>query len=567
MAAKETARLEFTVKDEKGEAVPFRAEWGRSDEAPGGRVWSDTGAATVEVPADCTWVLVRRGIHYDAVKLDIDLRAGDSRSLDLTLRKRFDPRALGWYGGENHMHVLHGRNDPPASIAEGGRKAAADGLDYIQLAAAWDPSFEWLSTEELNRQCREASTEAVTVGWNIEAPKAYMSKDDGGKSGNLHCYGHGWTVGLKDNALGKDFFSTGPNFHVIQEVHRQGGIVGCAHPVRAGFRWGNFVSNWASELPFDFVAGTAYDAVDILNDSPLLFFESEHIWYNLLNLGYRVAGTGNSDGSVGGSPAMGRYRTYTRIDGGFTWEKLAKSMRAGRNIATSGPFVLFEVDEEDPGAEFPADNRVRRARIRAWSGPLPGETLTSVQLVRNGVVIRAWNLRTENAREWETVFEISDDEFAWYCVRVLSNSCDPRSVYHWGQHLQELAVANPVYFLPEGFQRPTPALARVALQVTGDSNEPLAASVTVWNDDCEVDNYEIAACGGTLTVPATASLCIKAPGYGQEKRNLYMDCSELYEYCRNIGTVWPSFFSPETYHELRARLANLKLTVVLKKRS
>jgi hypothetical protein len=44
-----------------------------------------------------------------------------------------------------------------------------------------------------------------------------------------------------------------------------------------------------------------------------------------------------------------------------------------------------------------------------------------------------------------------------------------------------------------------------------------------------------------------------------------MDCPELYEYSMNIGTAWPSFYSPETFHELRKRLGNLNVSVVLKK--
>jgi hypothetical protein len=258
---------------------------------------------------------------------------------------------------------MHGRGDPPRTIADGAAIAAGDGLDYLQLAWGWDSSFQWLPADELRRQCEAASTRDVHIGWNIEAPKTYMGKDDGGLSGNLHCYGHGWTVGSTEITCGHAFFHTGLNFRVMQEIRRHGGIVGCAHPVRASFRPnGNFVSNWASELPFDFVASVPYAAVDILNDSPLLSFLSERLWYALLNLGYKVAGTGNSDGSLGTTRGAGRYRTYTKIEG----------------------------------------------------------------------------------------------EFSWYTVRVLSRSRDPVSTSLWGEHPYELAVANPVYFLPD----PAPAAGR-----------------------------------------------------------------------------------------------------------
>lgn len=563
-------RLTLIVRDDTGRPCPFRADWFSLAESGPlqrriRRVWNDIGVAVLDVKAGRISLTVQRGIFHDAVDLEVDVPP-EGATRDIVLRRRLDAKKLGWYGGENHMHVLHGKEDSPRAIADGGTMAAADGLDYLQLAWGWDKSFDWLPAEELNRQCREASTSDAVIGWNIESPKCYMSKDDGGTSGNLHCFGHGWTVNLKDNSRGKNFFHTGPNFRIMQHVQRQGGIVGCAHPLRFWFNKGNFVSNWASELPFDFVAGVPYAAVDILNDSPLLFFESERFWYSLLNLGYKVAGTGNSDGALGSTRGLGHYRTYTQIEGAFSWEKLAQGIQAGRCVATSGPFALFEVDGQGPGTEVLADGKIRRATVKALSGPLPGETLVAVQLIRNGEVVRAWDLHDQNVREWETSFEIRDCEYSWYCLRVLSTSRNALSLELWGPHINELAVANPVYFLPTGFERPRPEAARVRLQVIdADSGKVLNVAVEIHDGDGVIAQEEFSGTEHVLTVPATASLRISSTGYETAERNLYMDCPEIFEFCRNMCTLYPSFFSPETFRELRHRIANLNLTVGLKR--
>ncbi len=442
------------------------------------------------------------------------------------------------------------------------RIAAGDGLDYIQLADAWEPTFKWLSAEELNKMAREATTKHVVVGWNTETPKCYMSEDDGGEKGNLHCYGHGCPVGLKDISKGWEFFHTGPNFRIIQEIHRQGAVVGCAHPMRFWFNKGNFVSNWASELPFDFVAGAGYDSIDILNDAPILFFESERLWWNLLNMGYKVPGTGNSDGNLGAERGVGRFRTYTKISGEFSWDKIADGIRKGACVASSGPFVLFDVDGQDSGAEFPADGKMRKASIRAWSSPLPGETLLSVQIVRNGEVVRAWDLHGQNLRDWKTATEIGDGEFAWYAVRVLS-TCRERSSARWQPGVYELAVASPVYFLPAHYQRPKPAIANVALTLVDGKGNPLSAQVTVIDADTELNTVDVPASGiATFPAPPTASLRIRSPGRPEQIRSIYMD-SELFDYCRNMNTVWPSFFSPETFTELREMLGRLKVKITI----
>ncbi len=152
-----TATLRLIVSDDRGAPSPFRVEW-RQPDAWIQRFWSDDGTAELTARPGPISVLVRRGINYDAVATELDLPAGQVAMHKVALRRRFDPKAMGWYGGENHLHVLHGANDPPRTIADGGRMAAADGLDYVQLAYAWDRSFEWLPTEELERQCRAATS-------------------------------------------------------------------------------------------------------------------------------------------------------------------------------------------------------------------------------------------------------------------------------------------------------------------------------------------------------------------------------------------------------------------------
>jgi hypothetical protein len=557
------------VTDEAGAALPFRVDILRSA-AETERIWSDSGHAALSLKPGAVKLNITRGINYDAAILQFDIPATGAVRKSVALKRRFIPRELGWYGGENHMHVLHDSSNAPRTFGDGARMAAADGLDYLQLAFGWEPTFSWVPAAKLDAQSRDATNEHVNIGWNIESPKSYMSADHGGRDGNLHCYGHGWTVGLKDNAQGRAFFHTGPNFHVIQEVNRQGGIVGCAHPVRFWFTDGNFTSNWPSELPFDFVAGAPYAAVDILNDGQPLFFESERFWYTLLNLGYKVAGTANSDGALASTPGLGRFRTYTHLGGEpFSWNALAKAMAAGRNVATSGPFVLFEVEGGLPGAEFPADGRPRRARVKAWSAPLPGETLTAVQLIRNGEVVRAWDLRAEKTREWATHFELSDDAFAWYAIRVLSSCRNEESLARYGESVCELAVANPIYFLPKNFARPTPEPAQLTLAVSdATTRHPISATlkIEVRVASRTIDTLEFnSAPEHALTVPATATLRISADGYKTAERCLYLACPELHEYCRNIGTVWPSFFTPEPYRELRRRLQNLKLAVRLER--
>ena len=273
-------------------------------------------------------ILVRHGFDYDAVSMELN-PGQQVIEKHVTLKKRYDVKSLGWYCGESHLHGQHGHSDKPQSFADAARLAEANGLNYIQIAQWWTPDFGWTPLEKLDAMSREASTPQVAVHWNMESPKCYFSPDDGGAGGNLHCYGHGCILGMNERPYDQAFWFTGPNFRILQEIHRQGAVVMLAHPARFWFNQGNFVSNWASEIAFDYVAGQGYDGVDILNDGEPVFFQHERVWSNLLNIGYKVAGTANSDGSIIGGHA-GRFRTYTHIDGDFSWAKIAQGIRGGR---------------------------------------------------------------------------------------------------------------------------------------------------------------------------------------------------------------------------------------------
>jgi hypothetical protein len=545
------------VDDDCGKPIAFRAQ-----AFDGGRmiaqVWQ-RGSGQLSLPAGKQTILVRHGFDHDAVRLELDLAEGTTEK-HVTLRKRYDVKSLGWYCGESHLHGQHGHSDRPQTFQDAARLAEANGLDYIQIAQWWTPDFGWPPLEKLQQLARAASTPAVAVHWNMESPKCYMSPDDGGVGGNLHCYGHGCIVGMEERPFDKAFWFNGPNFHILQEIHRQQAVVTLAHPARFWFNHGNFVSNWASEIAFDYVVGQGYDAVDIFNDGQPVFFQHEHVWWNLLNMGYKVAGTANSDGSIIDGHA-GRFRTYTHLDGGFSWQKLAQGIRDGACLASSGPLVLFEVDGRRPGAEFPADGKPHQAHITAWSGPLPGESLVSAQVVRNGEIVEAWDLRSKQARQWTGTFELSDTAFAWYALRVTSTCQDPACLATWRQpaEIYDVAVADPVYFLPQNFQRPKATLATVSLNVTDERGVPRAATVSVTDAGKQIAQVTVGTDGRAhFQTPATALLTITAPGYSAVKKDLYLD-SPVFDFCRDFT----GFYTPEAYHRLRELLGKLEFEVKL----
>ncbi len=186
-----------------------------------------------------------------------------------------------------------------------------------------------------------------------------------------------------------------------------------------------------------------------------------------------------------------------------------------------------------------------------------------MQVVRNGEIVEAWDLRSQQAREWSGQFELGDTAFAWYAIRLTATCADPACLAAWRQpaEIYEVAVADPVYFLPVGFRRPQPTPATVTLKVSDELGQPVAATVCVTDAGREVARRAVGPSGRlAFQAPATARLTITAAGYRDASKDLYLD-SPVFAFCRDFT----GFYSPEGYHRLRALLGQLEFDVKLTK--
>jgi hypothetical protein len=124
-----------------------------------------------------------------------------------------------------------------------------------------------------------------------------------------------------------------------------------------------------------------------------------------------------------------------------------------------------------------------------------------------------------------------------------------------------VAVASPVYFIPAGFLRPAPGIATVRLHVTDDEGHPVAAKVSVTDFGKEIFNTSTDNNGDAkLTAPPTASIAVKAPGFGEVRKDLYMD-SPVFGFCKDFN----DFYTPAGFMRLRELIGNLGFEIKLKK--
>ena len=522
-------------------------------------------------------IQVSRGFDYVAREQEIELRDGETREIEFRLERRTPLRALGWYAGDNHDHMIHGERTIEVGFDYVALAARAEGLDYLSVTNHWNARD--VSPEAMDRVCARASVPDFLLMWNLEAPKNYWKGD------SSHCVGHGWTLGMGGRtADGRDGIqellamsawdyesekASFPNFEIHALVHELGGIVSYTHPHR--WWWGEWggkgiypleqrkrISNMAQELPFDTVAGPTYDTLDIMMkpEERETARQALALWFLLLNHGYRLPATASSDSTFdnpgGGVP--GKVRVYTRVDGTFSPAALAGAIKAGRSFVTSGPLLLFQIDGHGPGGVVKAEAaRKYPVRLRAWPSGVPGGRLSRIELIRDGVVARVWEPSNGKA-EFAMEDEIAEGGTAWYVVRC------------FGQTDTEVAISNPVYFEGADNRAPAAATARVSGTVRNAGGQPLEGTMEIIAMDGRkpVKTGELPITGGRFagTVPPTARLRPSVRGYMPDLKSIFMDYPPLLNGMLNMTPEQLSDWA--TFDTIRRLLQDVRIDFELK---
>jgi hypothetical protein len=525
-----------------------------------------SGTFEKQVPAGETTIVVSRGFDYLAVQRRITLAGDEHRTETFELRRRSTLRREGWYCGDNHDHMIHGERTILVDFPYIALAARAEGLDFLAVAQDWNVSK--VSPEELERATRAESLPGFTLTWNLEAPKNYWRGDAS------HTLGHGWTVGVRGrtadgrNTIAEllalsamDYESekpTVPNFEIQALIHSLGGVSAYSHPARWWLgKWGGqgiypveenkFVSNMAAELPFDTVCGPTYDAIDILMPPQEVKANQEalKLWFLLLNHGYHIAASGSSDATFdrpgGGVP--GKVRMYTHLDGNLEMPRVAQAIQAGRSFVTSGPLLVLEIGGRGSGSVVTLPAPAQKGRIRAWA-----DRLTRVELIRNGVVVRAFDAAAGKTA-FIADFDISETGAAWYIARC------------YGSDETQVAFTNPVWFEPRGWQPPEPAHAHVDATVVDSSGKAL-------DGDCEIlrmvgkeavieSRIPFRAGKLTLDAPGIARLRVRVQGFKTATQSILMDYGPLRDLTVNMRpedlTEW------STFERIRAGLRQVSL--------
>jgi Tol biopolymer transport system component len=426
-----TARLNLMVVDAAGgQALPARVSvntldgrafapddaWRHVDEAfvRGEQAFEQAyfhtgGRDTVTVPAGRVVVQAWRGPEYLSDSQELILAEGESRAVQISLRRLDDLAARGWWAGDLHVHMNYGGHyrNTPARLA---LQAQAEGLHLVENLV-------------VNKEQRIPDIDAFrTTPDPVSTPQFLLLH---GQEFHTGFWGHTALLGLRDHYLLPDYSGQAntasaslvpTNADVADLAHEQGALMGYVHPFDAAVDPNNAAEPLSYALPVDAALGKL-DYLEVMGFSDHLV--TSDVWYRLLNCGFRIpagAGTDAFPNFAALRGPAGLLRTYVNAGPRLEHRAFLEGLKAGRTFVTNAPLLDFEVEGRGPGGEILlAGPRALRARVSVRSA-VP---LDHLQVVGNGKVVAEIPL-TGDRTQAEAAVTLPTDTSGWYVLRAWS---------------------------------------------------------------------------------------------------------------------------------------------------
>ena len=378
---------------------------------PGGRregFFLASGDDRFPAPAGRLQLTAVKGYEYNLAEASVEVAPGEVIDITLHMQRWTNWLQRGWYTGENHFHANY------------------NGAYYQRPAQ----SMRWLQAEDLNSATMMVANSEGAFVHDKEFFTGGVSPLSNGRYvlywgqefRNDYVLGHMAFLNIKKllapsftSVPGSAFPYDFPlNTVVALAAKKQGGFVTSVHPHYAGQT--DVFDTWygAKELPVTAAFG-AVDSVDILPSGESAY----EMWYRLLNSGFRIsagAGTDCFTNYRGMHRVPGAGRIYVEVGSKLTWDRWLQRYREGRNFATTGPLLSFNVNGEPAGTE------IKLVQAHEYKAHVSAEAvsrvpLRKIEIIQNGVVVDA-----REARNGERSIRIAADvpirSSCWIAVRV-----------------------------------------------------------------------------------------------------------------------------------------------------
>ncbi len=371
----------------------------------GGDYWCVPGGFEVEIAPGDWFIAVRRGIEHEPLFEEFSAESGATIERTFRIKRWVDMRRKGWFSGDDHVHHRILSDEDARRLMTW---VKAEDLHLSNVVKMGDIYRTWFEQRGFGRDYRVVDGDYVLCPGQ-ECPRTHAQ------------IGHTISMNISNMVRDTDrYFSYD---WVAKQVHEMGGLWGYAHVCSKMF----FVHR---DMSMNIPEGNV-DFVELLQFANL----NTDLYYEFLNLGYKVTAGAGSDVPWGGT--VGEVRIYARVDqDDFNADTWFDSMGKGHTFVTNGPMIEFQVDDALPGDEIVVDaDRKLHVKARAYGDPGRMKSM-KLEIVRHGEVIKTIESQDTTA---EVEFDVDAGYGGWIAARVVAGD-------------NTRGHTTPVYVIRKGFR-------------------------------------------------------------------------------------------------------------------
>jgi TolB protein len=425
------------------------------------------GESEVDVPAGRATVEAVRGWEYTPKSATVDVRAGATQTVTLTLDRLADLPARGWYSGDDHVHDLH--QGFGLSYDAFYLQLVAEDLHVTNALIHMDGTRLMGRWSDLTGKPHPLSTATHIL--------QYAQEFRGGL-GHIGMLGvREFTLPLVGGQGGTAYGQPALDNPYLEGARAQGGLAGYMHPYIQPPRTPTAAAATLIAMDVALGLGDFYDITSLYSDE----LHSAAFYYRLLNAGFRLPAGGGTDqfSDVWRDPPPGSDRTFAYVNGPLTMRSWLDAFKRGRTFTSTGPLLFLEVNGHRPGDEIAVS---APASVRVKAEALSITPLDSLQIVVNGEIVQTVPARDKGRIAFDGT--IAMPEGGWIAARVLG----PHSKYIGDDYA--FAHTSPVYVVRDGRK-----------YVKADDVQFLAQTVDAiwtrversrWQSDAERDRFRAA---------------------------------------------------------------------------
>ncbi len=428
-----------SVEQENGHPVAFPYDATFVDPQTGRHYFYVDEATRLRVPAGRYRISAARGPMMPVDAADAEVAGGDAARVRLSLAPIWDAHANGYVSADHHVH-LNGDGHHRADHDDALRAMAGEDLDHL-APQSWN---RW-----------ERRIDAPLLGTTTVRDGRVVHQ---GQEVRSHFHGHigligvatpyaPWFFGPNNPTLGDPDRTNGD---VIAFAERSGAFPTYVHPI--GDDLDPFTHLEDLPIPLELVSdGVLAERMGLelvcAWTSPL---GNAEVWYRLLNIGRPIAAMSGTDGWIDfhRTPAVGTGRNYLRVDPDrATLDAVIEAAAAGRGFVTTGPALVFELDD---GAR-PGD--VTSSGSHSWEATLASTVAVDVvEIIVNGDVAgTAPGVAAGEIRRLRGELTLPDG--GWVAIRAYSS--EPPADAWPIMHARPFAHSSPIWIGERGSTEPT----------------------------------------------------------------------------------------------------------------